>query len=231
MQFHMQAIIGACAVCVLAIAVQHAGMFVQNGAVLLVAVLMVAALMKLLFMAEQLQQAVQQGVQAWKTMQPSVQHYVLKQQRVLDEVKVTLHMMQDSLLVGNAQTQQFMEMVEPQLKEMNVSCAGSYLKCTFIESRLEKMMQDGRETARHLMQIVVEYNGEMCRWGLQWPLRRTIEERATWATARSRLGELCNEKAWSLIVQHAVQMVKAEAMDLKQHAENEWTPADRQVQQ
>ena len=228
MQFEMKKMMWVGAACVLALAVQHAAIWLQNGAVLVCGVLILAALWQLVLNAGDAEQAVKDTLKKWKILQPSMQKYLLQQTEGMRHLESSLLNLQDSVPCSVQQIQLFMQSVVDQLKQLNVSAGGTYMKCTFMESRLEKMMQDGRESARHLLQIIQEYDGGICNWQLQWPLRRTIEERATWATARSRFGELCSEKAWSLIVQHAVQMCTHEVADLKASSSAEWADAAQQ---
>ena len=49
-------------------------------------------------------------------------------------------------------------------------------------------------------------------------MREVIEEQATWATARSRFGELASPQAWKLVVEHSVKMCMAEVADLRTSA-------------
>ena len=93
-------------------------------------------------------------------------------------------------------------------------------KAAYMESRLERLIQDGMETGRHVGQIIMEYDMERAEGMCRWPLRRTLEEQMAWSAARQRMGELHSLAAWSLVVEAAVRMVRAQAQDMQWEAQH-----------
>ena len=91
-----------------------------------------------------------------------------------------------------------------------------------MERRMERFLQEGQETCRHIHQIFVEYDSKICGGTCRWPLRRVLEEQQTWSAARARWGELGSLQAFRLVVEGGVRAVKADIEDLKAEAAGGW---------
>ncbi len=91
-----------------------------------------------------------------------------------------------------------------------------------MESRMERFLQEGCETVRHIAGIVEEYDMERASGGTRWAFRRLIEEQSAWSSARSRFGELGSLEAFNLVVEAAVRRVKADIEDMRWRASQEW---------
>ena len=94
-----------------------------------------------------------------------------------------------------------------------------------MENRLERLVQDGMETARHVAQIFVEYKMEAAGGGVRWAHRRILEEQMQWSAARQRFGELCSRAAFNLVVEAGVRGVAADVADMEYEADQPWTLA------
>ena len=90
---------------------------------------------------------------------------------------------------------------------------------------MERLEQDGMETARHVAQIFVEYKMEAASGGVRWAHRRILEEQMQWPAARQRFGELCSKAAFNLVVEAGVRAVAADAGDMEHEADQPWTLA------
>jgi hypothetical protein len=55
---------------------------------------------------------------------------------------------------------------------------------------MERFLQEGQETCRHISQIFVEYDAGLRGSTCRWPYRRVLEEQQTWSAARARWGVL-----------------------------------------
>ncbi len=93
------------------------------------------------------------------------------------------------------------------------STKGSLEKLTYIEQRMERFMQDGMETCRHICQIVDDFDMHCSGGAVQWPTRRAFEEQMSWSTARARFGELGSVEAWNLVVQGGYKQVQGMVQD------------------
>jgi len=92
----------------------------------------------------------------------------------------------------------------------------------YMERRMERFLQEGQETCRHIAQIFVEYDAKICGGTCRWPLRRVLEEQQTWSAARARWNELGSLEAFKLVVEGGVRCVKAQIEDLKAEADGDW---------
>jgi len=86
-------------------------------------------------------------------------------------------------------------------------------KLAHIERRMETLVQDGRETARHLEQIFDEYNMEVSGGAVRWAQRMVLEQQMIWSTARNRFGELGSKRAWDLVVESSKVSLRARIGD------------------
>ena len=57
------------------------------------------------------------------------------------------------------------------------------------ESRLEKLIQPGRETQRHLVATIAELDTQKCDGRLKWLCRQVVVAHSTWFAAGKRKGE------------------------------------------
>ena len=80
--------------------------------------------------------------------------------------------------------QKFFLKLETTLENISWSCSACAEKLNFVERRMERLLQSGDESARHLCQVVVEYSGELAGRSLKWPLRQTLEVYQSWRAAR-----------------------------------------------
>ena len=80
--------------------------------------------------------------------------------------------------------QKYLAKLEKTLEMISWSCSACADKLNFVERRMEHALQSGDETARHLCQVVMEYNGELAEMSLKWALRQTLEVYSTWRAAR-----------------------------------------------
>ena len=78
----------------------------------------------------------------------------------------------------------YLAKLEKTLEKISWSCSACADKLNFVERRMEHAFQSGDETARHLCQVVMEYNGELAVMSLKWALRQTLEVYSTWRAAR-----------------------------------------------
>ncbi len=63
---------------------------------------------------------------------------------------------------------------------------GAYAdKLNFVEQRMERLLQSGDESARHLRQVVMEYNAELAENSLKWAFKQTLEMYQAWRAART----------------------------------------------
>ena len=92
------------------------------------------------------------------------------------------------------------------------------LQVGYMERRVERFLQEGQETCRHVAQIFVEYDMKICGSNCRWPLRRILEEQQNWSAARARWNELGSLQAFRLVVEGGVRVVKAQIEDLKAEA-------------
>ncbi len=91
---------------------------------------------------------------------------------------------------------------------MENSMKGCLEKLTYIEQRLERFMQDGMETCRHICQIADDFDTKVSGGKVQWPTRRAKEEQMSWSAARTRFGELGSVEAWNLVVEGGYKQVE-----------------------
>ena len=84
------------------------------------------------------------------------------------------------------------------LQKMEHIMQSSLYKLTMLEQRLEHLVEPGAEAARHVMNIVQDYNGDGCGWRTQWPRRMISEVYSQWLSARQRQGDPWSKRAWSL---------------------------------
>jgi len=110
---------------------------------------------------------------------------------------------------------QLMKQINGFVWSMSEDLANCRIKLNFLEHRMEGLTQTGDETARHLVQIVHEYDAELARWSLRWPLRRTLEIFQTWRAARIVLQQECSKIRWNLVVQSALEWVQSEVEELE----------------
>jgi hypothetical protein len=95
----------------------------------------------------------------------------------------------------------------------------------YMESRMERLVQDGMETARHLQVVFVDFHMENAQGSCRWAQRKVLEEQMSWSAARQRFGELCSRAAFNLVVEAAVRFVLADADDMEWEAQKQWTSA------
>ena len=69
-------------------------------------------------------------------------------------------------------------------------CCLQLCQVDYVERRLERLVQDGMETARHVADIFKTYNLDGVNGNCKWALRCILEEQMLWSTARERFGEL-----------------------------------------
>jgi len=103
--------------------------------------------------------------------------------------------------------------VEHEVNNVSGNTYNCSTKLAHIERRLETLVQDGRETARHLEQIFDEYNMEVAKGSVKWALRMTLEQQMIWSTARNRFGELGSLRAWTLVVESSKVSLRARTGD------------------
>ena len=60
--------------------------------------------------------------------------------------------------------------------------------CVNAERRLEKFVQAGRETQRHLVSVVYELKMEVCQGRLGWLCRQVIDLHSAWKAGQQRIG-------------------------------------------
>ena len=80
----------------------------------------------------------------------------------------------------------------------------------FIEGRLERFVQTGNETTRHLMQIVEDYQPKKDGGEMRYPLRLMLEEQAYWVDGRRRCGLPARWSDWNIIVQTCHKMLEVQ---------------------
>ncbi len=102
---------------------------------------------------------------------------------------------------------------------MENSTKGCLEKLTYIEQRMERFMQDGMESCRHICQVVDEFDMQVSGGSVQWPTRRALEEQMSWSAARARFGELGSVEAWNLVVQGGYKQVQGMVQDHKWSAQ------------
>ena len=90
---------------------------------------------------------------------------------------------------------------------------------------MERLVQDGMETARHLQVVFVDFHMENAQGSCRWAQRKVLEEQMSWSAARQRFGELCSRAAFNLVVEAAVRCVLADADDMEWQAQKLWTSA------
>jgi len=94
-------------------------------------------------------------------------------------------------------------------------------KLNFVEKRLERLVQSGEESARHLCQIAVEYNAVTAGNSLKWALRQTLEIYQGWRAARFMLTQSFSKVHWSLMVESAKQWIEDECLAMEGDAEGD----------
>ena len=81
-------------------------------------------------------------------------------------------------------------------------------KASIVERRLEALVMTTKDTARHLHQVVQDY--QVSIGGTQKMKEWVLEERALWAQARSRWQEDASEVAWDKVMALARQTLEEE---------------------
>ncbi len=129
----------------------------------------------------------------------SVMEYMEHLSRTVVEATQTLHMMERSIWSAH---------------------------CTMkhVESRLERLVQEGCESVRHIVQIFVEFDLKRADGSVRWPKRRLLEEQAAWSSARARFNELGTMEAFQLVVEAARRQVKADIADMRAKCREDWLP-------
>ncbi len=100
-----------------------------------------------------------------------------------------------------------------------------------VEGRLERLVQEGCESVRHIVQICEEYDMKRGEGSVRWPKRKILEEQSAWSSARSRFGELGTMQAFQLVVEAARRQVKAEVEDTRWKCSQDWLPEAEKKEQ
>lgn len=133
-------------------------------------------------------------------------------------VVVALVIFAMKMLKVQSEALRVMKQMKTSLENLQWSSEGSLEKLAFLESRVERLVQHGSETARHLVQIVHEYNMEVAGGSLKWALRQTVEVYQSWRAARIMQKGSCSKIYWNLVVESAKEWVKDEVEGLLQEA-------------
>ena len=107
-----------------------------------------------------------------------------------------------ALMVKSARSMQWT------LESMQMSLQAAADKLSYLEGRMENAVQDGRETCRHLLQIVTDYKMES--GSVLWAYRQTVEQYVQWRAARLRAGLPPTSTFWNLVVQSTIEWVHCE---------------------
>ena len=80
------------------------------------------------------------------------------------------------------------------------------------ESRLERLIQPGRETQRHLVAIIADLSLEKCSCRLQWMCRNVLDVHVVWKSAGKRKLQCRehNHAAWCVLLGAALQQCQVE---------------------
>ena len=78
------------------------------------------------------------------------------------------------------------------------------------ESRMERLVQPGRECQRHLVAILADFDMEMSGGRLRFLCRQVVDRHSEWKAAQQRLQNPCNLAMWSVLVGSTVQQVQRE---------------------
>jgi hypothetical protein len=94
-------------------------------------------------------------------------------------------------------------------------------KLSFCERRLERLMETGQETCRHLTQLVHEFDLQRANGSLQWARRRTLGVYGEWRFARQLQKADYSDRMWQLVVVTAVVWIRTEIEDILQYDQTE----------
>ena len=95
---------------------------------------------------------------------------------------------------------------------------------------MERFMQEGVGSARHVATIIGEYDLEVSGGAVRWAIRRAMEEQSAWSAARCRFRELGSMEAWSMVAEAGIRQVKAAIEDSRWEATRPWQTEDRRME-
>ena len=106
------------------------------------------------------------------------------------------------------------------------------------ESRMERLVQPGRECQRHLVAILADFDMEMSGGRLRFLCRQVVDRHSEWKAAQQRLQNPCNLAMWSVLVGSAVKQAQREmeegVLDIQQkmrwYVEKQWPLDSEEVQ-
>ena len=100
-------------------------------------------------------------------------------------MSVTMFFVGAIIIVAIAlKVQTTLQKIQQALENISWSSSACADKLNFVEQRMERLLQSGDESARHLCQVVMEYNAELAEQSLKWALRHTLEIYQSWRAAR-----------------------------------------------
>ena len=100
-------------------------------------------------------------------------------------MSVTMFFVGAIIIVAVAlKVQTTLQKIQKTLENISWSSSACADKLNFVEQRMERLLQSGDESARHLCQVVMEYNAELAEQSLKWALRQTLEIYQSWRAAR-----------------------------------------------
>ena len=95
---------------------------------------------------------------------------------------------------------------------------------------MERFVQEGVESARHVATIIGEYDLEVSGGAVRWAIRRAMEEQSAWSAARCRFNEIGTVEAWSLVAEAGIRQVKATIEDNRWEASRGWQTEEARMQ-
>ncbi len=99
-----------------------------------------------------------------------------------------------------------------------------------MEARMERFLQEGCETVRHIAGVFDEYDLELSHGSVRWALRRLLEEQSAWSSARLRFGELGSREAFALVVEAGVRRCRSDIESLRWRASQDWVEKTERVE-
>ena len=108
-----------------------------------------------------------------------------------------------------------LQKLQQTLENISWSVGACADKLNFVEKRMERLVQSGEDSARHLCQIAVEYNAAVAGNSLKWALRQTLEIYQGWRAARIALKQSFSKVWWNLLVDSAKQWIDDECLAME----------------